>query len=82
MYRMHKKLKVIAVVTIMAAFAVCAVSVQAQAALVGRPKYVFFFLGDGMANSQVQAAEAYLTTLNGGRQNWQRTCSSPQTGSP
>jgi alkaline phosphatase len=30
------------------------------------PKYVFFFLGDGMANSQIQATEAYLTTLNGG----------------
>lgn len=29
-------------------------------------KYVFFFLGDGMANGQVQATEAYLTTLNGG----------------
>jgi alkaline phosphatase len=31
-----------------------------------QPKYVFFFLGDGMANSQIQATEAYLTTLNGG----------------
>ena len=30
-------------------------------------KYVFFFLGDGMANSQVQATEAYLTTVNGGK---------------
>jgi alkaline phosphatase len=30
------------------------------------PKYVFFFLGDGMANAQIQATEAYLTTLNGG----------------
>ncbi|MBI5592651.1 MAG: alkaline phosphatase [Deltaproteobacteria bacterium] len=29
-------------------------------------KYVFFFLGDGMASSQIQATEAYLTTLNGG----------------
>ncbi|MCG6908158.1 MAG: alkaline phosphatase, partial [Desulfobacteraceae bacterium] len=28
--------------------------------------YVFFFLGDGMASSQIQATEAYLTTLNGG----------------
>ncbi|MFH0729251.1 MAG: alkaline phosphatase [Pseudomonadota bacterium] len=27
------------------------------------PKYVFFFLGDG---TQVQATEAYLTTLHGG----------------
>ena len=32
----------------------------------GSPKYVFFFLGDGMSNSQIQATEAYLTTLNGG----------------
>ncbi|MBN2403343.1 MAG: alkaline phosphatase [Spirochaetes bacterium] len=32
----------------------------------GSPKYIFFFLGDGMANAQVQATEAYLTTLNGG----------------
>lgn len=31
-----------------------------------QPKYVFFFLGDGMANSQIQATEAYLTTINGG----------------
>ena len=29
-------------------------------------KYVFFFLGDGMANVQIQGAEAYLTHLNGG----------------
>jgi alkaline phosphatase len=31
-----------------------------------QPKYVFFFLGDGMASSQIQATEAYLTTINGG----------------
>jgi alkaline phosphatase len=31
-----------------------------------QPKYVFFFLGDGMSNSQIQATEAYLTTVNGG----------------
>lgn len=31
-----------------------------------QPKYVFFFLGDGMASSQIQATEAYLTTVNGG----------------
>ncbi len=30
------------------------------------PKFVFFFLGDGMSNSQIQATEAYLTTINGG----------------
>lgn len=33
------------------------------------PKYVFFFLGDGMASSQIQATEAYLTTLHGGSAN-------------
>lgn len=30
------------------------------------PKYVFFFLGDGMASSQIQATEAYLATRHGG----------------
>ncbi len=30
------------------------------------PKYVFFFLGDGMSASQIQATEAYITTINGG----------------
>ncbi|GAB6096910.1 alkaline phosphatase [Desulfatiferula olefinivorans] len=35
-------------------------------AMAGMPKYVFFFLGDGMSSSQIQAAEAYLTTENGG----------------
>ncbi|MBN1567622.1 MAG: alkaline phosphatase [Acidobacteria bacterium] len=32
----------------------------------GLPKYVFFFLGDGMASAQIQSTEAYLTTINGG----------------
>jgi alkaline phosphatase len=35
----------------------------ATSAMAKQPKYVFFFLGDGMANSQIQAAEAYLTTM-------------------
>ncbi len=30
------------------------------------PRYVFFILGDGMSATQVQATEAYLTTINGG----------------
>jgi alkaline phosphatase len=38
----------------------------ATVACASEPKYVFFFLGDGMASSQIQATEAYLTTLNGG----------------
>lgn len=33
------------------------------------PKYVFFFLGDGMSSSQVQSTEAFLTTLHGGSAN-------------
>ncbi len=28
------------------------------------PKYVFYFIGDGMANVQIHAAEAYLAALN------------------
>lgn len=45
-----------------------AVALMFWAAVAGanQPKYVFFFLGDGMASSQIQATEAYLTTLNGG----------------
>jgi len=38
----------------------------ANGACANQPKYVFFFLGDGMASSQIQATEAYLTTINGG----------------
>jgi alkaline phosphatase len=34
----------------------------ATSAMAKQPKYVFFFLGDGMSNSQIQAAEAYLAT--------------------
>jgi alkaline phosphatase len=44
-----------------------AVLFLATAALADQPKYVFFFLGDGMASAQVQATEAYLTTVNGGK---------------
>lgn len=32
-------------------------------------KYVFFFLGDGMSNTQIQATEAYLTSTNGLKKN-------------
>jgi alkaline phosphatase len=38
----------------------------AASAWATQPKYVFFFLGDGMSSSQIQATEAYLTTDNGG----------------
>ena len=46
-------------------FALIALLVSATA-WAGAPKYVFFFLGDGMSSTQIQAAEAYLTTYNGG----------------
>ena len=48
------------------AAAAIALLLLANAACANQPKYVFFFLGDGMASSQIQAAEACLTTLNGG----------------
>ena len=31
----------------------------------GTPKYIFFFIGDGMANVQIHAAEAYLAAIQG-----------------
>ena len=40
--------------------------VMASSAMAVMPKYVFFFLGDGMASAQIQATEAYLTTKHGG----------------
>ena len=48
-----------------AAFA--AVTLVSTAALAEMPKYVFFFVGDGMSSAQIQATEAYLTTKNGGK---------------
>ncbi|MBU1172961.1 MAG: alkaline phosphatase [Proteobacteria bacterium] len=42
------------------------IGLTAGTALADMPKYVFFFLGDGMSSTQIQATEAYLTTLNGG----------------
>jgi hypothetical protein len=36
----------------------------ATSASVALPKDVFVFLGDGMANAQIQATEAYSTTVN------------------
>jgi alkaline phosphatase len=47
---------------ILTAMLLCIATVASAA----QPKYVFFFLGDGMSNSQIQATEAYLTTENGG----------------
>lgn len=50
---------------VLLASAALAFSLGAQDAYSAGPKYVFFFLGDGMSNSQIQATEAYLTTKNG-----------------
>jgi alkaline phosphatase len=47
-------------------FLILALVFSVSAASADQPKYVFFFLGDGMANAQIQATEAYLTTINGG----------------
>jgi alkaline phosphatase len=47
-------------------FLLLALVFSVSAASADQPKYVFFFLGDGMANAQIQATEAYLTTINGG----------------
>ncbi|MEM5787502.1 MAG: alkaline phosphatase [Syntrophobacteraceae bacterium] len=47
--------------------AVSAIIFISTAAGAAQPKYVFFFLGDGMSSTQIQATEAYLTTLNGGK---------------
>ncbi len=46
--------------------AMAAVLLSATAAMADMPKYVFFFVGDGMSSAQIQATEAYLTTKNGG----------------
>ena len=62
---MLMKRKNITCIILLAFFMAFAAS-QAGASITGNPKYVFFFLGDGMANSQIQATEAYLTTINGG----------------
>lgn len=42
--------------------AIVAIMLFITTAIASPPKYVFFFLGDGMSNSQIQATEAYLAT--------------------
>jgi alkaline phosphatase len=42
----------------------------ATAAHADQPKYVFFFLGDGMASAQIQATEAYLATKYAVENGW------------
>ena len=44
-----------------------ATALMSTTALANMPKYVFFFVGDGMSSAQIQATEAYLTTRNGGK---------------
>ncbi len=51
---------------IQSAVVVAMILLMAASAWGTQPKYVFFFLGDGMSSAQIQATEAYLTTFNGG----------------
>ncbi|SLM32895.1 Alkaline phosphatase [Desulfamplus magnetovallimortis] len=44
--------------------AIVVVTLCITTAIASPPKYVFFFLGDGMSNTQIQATEAYLATKN------------------
>ncbi|MDX9788089.1 MAG: alkaline phosphatase [Desulfobacterales bacterium] len=41
---------------------VVAMTLAATVAMADSPKYIFFFLGDGMSSAQIQATEAYLAT--------------------
>lgn len=54
----HKTLKVLLVLVML-------VLVSTSALAAGVPKYVFYFIGDGMGASQRQAAEYYLRTETG-----------------
>ena len=56
---MKKKFERNLIILISAALMIFFTAISAFAAT---PKYVFFFLGDGMASSQIQATEAYLAT--------------------
>ena len=60
---MRTKLRTKLTIIVSAVTMACTVTVANAA----QPKYVFFFLGDGMSASQVQATEAYLTVANGGK---------------
>ena len=42
----------------------------ATTACANQPKYVFFFLGDGMASAQIQATEAFLATKYAVDKGW------------
>ncbi len=45
-------------------------AVQAKASTPAQPKYIFFFLGDGMASAQIQVTEAYLATKYAVEKDW------------
>jgi len=47
-----------------------AVALVATTAFASGPKYVFFFLGDGMASAQIQATEAFLATKYAVDKGW------------
>ena len=63
---MNYKLRRSILIAVMAAAAVPVMNAAAADPKKQSPKYVFFFLGDGMAAAQVQVAEAYRTHLNNG----------------
>jgi len=50
----------------LATMLVLALAILATQAGAVQSKYVFFFVGDGMSQAQIQATEAYLTQVHGG----------------
>ncbi|MEE4609024.1 MAG: alkaline phosphatase [Desulfobacteraceae bacterium] len=59
-FKRYLKSMMVAVVLLFLATTACA----------NQPKYVFFFLGDGMASAQIQATEAYLATKYAVENGW------------
>jgi alkaline phosphatase len=55
----NRKVFVVLVMTVVMIFSAAMAGAES-------PKYVFFFLGDGMSSAQIQATEAFLTTKHGG----------------
>jgi alkaline phosphatase len=55
--KIKMKQRYVALIVLFVAALFVATTANAQ-----QPKYVFFFLGDGMAGAQIQATEAYLAT--------------------
>jgi alkaline phosphatase len=58
----RKKMKTMPKKWVVSLAAAAMLLATATAAFADAPKYVFFFLGDGMASAQIQSTEAYLAT--------------------